>query len=76
MSETDVGRDRGEGVRGKRPPPPASPADEATAELAALAEARAFWRLAPAWVPRAGYAQPTPALLREVESGLMRRLRG
>ncbi|MFE2633863.1 hypothetical protein ACFXKF_03545 [Streptomyces scopuliridis] len=33
-----------------------------------------FWRLAPEWVPRDGYATATPALMREVEAGLMRRL--
>ncbi|MGW6769194.1 hypothetical protein ACWGBX_02070 [Streptomyces sp. NPDC055037] len=33
-----------------------------------------FWRLVPEWVPRDGYATATPALMREVEAGLMRRL--
>ena len=76
MSENGVGRDWGEGVRDDRSLPPATPAEEATAELAAFIEAGAFWRLVPAWVPRTGYAEPTPALLREVENGLRRRLGG
>ncbi|MEC4018458.1 hypothetical protein [Streptomyces sp. H27-D2] len=41
-------------------------------ELAALIDAGGFWRLAPEWVPRAGYATPTPDLLRDVEAGLRR----
>ncbi|MFJ1600956.1 hypothetical protein [Streptomyces sp. NPDC088261] len=45
-------------------------------ELAALIDAGGFWRLAPEWVPRTGYAEPTPALLRDVEAGLRRRLAG
>ncbi|WP_446039847.1 hypothetical protein [Streptomyces sp. SID1121] len=45
-------------------------------ELAALIDTGGFWRLAPEWVPRTGYAEPTPALLRDVEAGLRRRLAG
>ena len=61
MSENGVGRDWGEEARGKWPLPPASPAKDATAELAAgdldvFIEARALWRLVPEWVPRTGRA--------------------
>ncbi len=42
-------------------------------ELAALIAAEGFWRLVPDWVPRTGYAAPTPALLRAVEAGLKKR---
>lgn len=41
-------------------------------ELAALADAGAFWRLAPAWVPRE-FASPTTELMQRVERGLRRR---
>jgi hypothetical protein len=50
----------------------AAPAD-GVEELEALAHAGGFWRLAPMWVPRTGYASPTPELLRVVEAGLQRR---
>jgi hypothetical protein len=50
-----------------------APADD-VAELAALIAAGGFWRLAPEWLPRYGYAKPTPDTLRAVEAGL-RRLR-
>ncbi|MEU3917132.1 hypothetical protein [Streptomyces sp. NPDC029004] len=48
-----------------------APADD-VAELAALIEVGGFWRLAPEWVPRDGYATPTPDTLRAVEAGLRR----
>lgn len=40
--------------------------------MEALIDAGAFWRLAPEWVPRDGYATPSAALLRELEAGLRR----
>ncbi len=49
------------------------PADD-VADLAALIEAGGLWRLAPEWVPRTGYAEPTTALLRAVEAGLSTRI--
>ncbi|WP_369390818.1 hypothetical protein AB5J72_26560 [Streptomyces sp. CG1] len=52
---------------------PQPPAND-VAELEALIAAGGFWRLAPDWVPRAGYAAPTRAVLRDVEAGLRRRL--
>lgn len=33
---------------------------------------REFWRLAPTWVPRSGYAAPTGLVLRDVEAALRR----
>ncbi|WP_405398473.1 hypothetical protein [Streptomyces microflavus] len=45
-------------------------------ELAALIEAGGFWRLAPEWLPRTGYAKPSRAVLKDVEAGLKRRLAG
>lgn len=48
------------------------PTDEVD-ELAALIEAGGFWRLAPEWVPRTGYAEPTRDVLKDVEAGLRRR---
>lgn len=47
---------------------------EDAAELEALVRAGGFWRLAPSWLPRAGYTATTPAVLRDVETGLIRRL--
>ncbi|MFI9582378.1 hypothetical protein ACIHCQ_11130 [Streptomyces sp. NPDC052236] len=41
-------------------------------ELAALIEAGGFWRFVPDWVPRTGYAEPTPDILRAVEAELRR----
>ncbi|WP_330174196.1 hypothetical protein OG875_11950 [Streptomyces sp. NBC_01498] len=38
--------------------------------LHTLVEDGGFWRLAPSWVPRTGYAPPTPAVLRRVAAGL------
>ncbi|MEW2220567.1 hypothetical protein AB0939_14930 [Streptomyces sp. NPDC006990] len=49
---------------------------EAAAELTAFMEAGAFWRLVPEWVPRTGFAEPTPQLLRDVAAGLRQRSRG
>lgn len=49
------------------------PADDVAALEAHIA-AGGFWRLAPDWVPRGGYAMRTPSLLRAVENGLTRRL--
>ncbi|MBE9499165.1 hypothetical protein AN217_10460 [Streptomyces qinglanensis] len=46
---------------------------EAAAELTAFMEAGAFWRLVPEWVPRTGFAEPTPDLLRDVAAGLRQR---
>ncbi|MEV8330359.1 hypothetical protein [Streptomyces niveus] len=43
-----------------------------TAEMEALIDAGAFWRLAPEWVPRDGYATPSLAVLRALEVGLRR----
>jgi hypothetical protein len=43
-------------------------------ELTALLRAGGFWSLAPAWVPRDGYAEGTPELLRRLEAGLRRAL--
>lgn len=40
-------------------------------ELAALVAAGGYWGLAPDWVPRFGYAAPTRAVLRLVETGLL-----
>ncbi|MEU9744303.1 hypothetical protein [Streptomyces niveus] len=40
--------------------------------MQALIDAGAFWRLAPEWVPRDGYATPSLAVLRELEAGLRR----
>ncbi|WP_405675937.1 hypothetical protein OG292_12730 [Streptomyces sp. NBC_01511] len=45
---------------------------DSAAEMDALIGAGAFWRLAPEWVPRDGYATPSPAVLRELEAGLKR----
>jgi hypothetical protein len=45
-------------------------------ELAALIEAGGFWRFVPDWVPRTGYAGPTPDILTAVEAGLLRRVPG
>ncbi|TFI28684.1 hypothetical protein [Streptomyces sp. 4R-3d] len=45
---------------------------DSAAEMEALIDAGAFWRLAPEWVPRDGYAAPSPAVLRELEAGLKR----
>lgn len=45
---------------------------DSTAEMDALIDKGAFWRLAPEWVPRTGYATPSPAVLRELEAGLKR----
>ncbi|WP_327373477.1 hypothetical protein OG393_05565 [Streptomyces sp. NBC_01216] len=42
-------------------------------ELAALIQAGGFWRLAPEWVPRTGYAPPTRPVLLRVHDGLERR---
>ncbi|WP_405685828.1 hypothetical protein OG204_17125 [Streptomyces sp. NBC_01387] len=44
------------------------------AQLAALVRAGGFWRLAPAWLPRTGYAPLTQDVLREVVTGLERQL--
>lgn len=38
--------------------------------LIILVEAGGFRIVAPDWVPRSGYAKPTPDLLRAVEAGL------
>lgn len=48
--------------------------DPEAARLAALVADGGFWRLAPAWVPRTGYAPPTKDLLRDVIAGLERQL--
>lgn len=48
-----------------------NPADD-VAELAALIEVGGFWRLAPEWVPRNGYADPHTVDLRRVTAGLRR----
>ncbi|NDZ81290.1 hypothetical protein G3I19_22705 [Streptomyces sp. SID10853] len=48
--------------------------DAETVQLADLVAAGGFWRLAPAWVPRTGYAPPTKDLLRDVIAGLERQL--
>lgn len=53
-------------------PTPQNPSD--ADELAALIEAGGFWRLAPDWVPRGGYAGPSRDVLKGVEAGLQRRL--
>ncbi|MFD9868836.1 hypothetical protein ACFXI8_04275 [Streptomyces niveus] len=45
---------------------------DSAAEMQALIDAGAFWRLAPEWVPRDGYATPSLAVLRELEAGLRR----
>ncbi|MEV8406422.1 hypothetical protein AB0R12_11550 [Streptomyces niveus] len=45
---------------------------DSAAEMQALIDAGAFWRLAPEWVPRGGYATPSLAVLRELEAGLRR----
>lgn len=50
--------------------PPATVGD--VDELAALIEVGGFWRFAPDWVPRTGYAEPTPDILKAVEAGLRR----
>lgn len=42
-------------------------------ELAALIQAGGFWRLAPEWVPRSGYAEPTRPVLLRVRDGLERK---
>ncbi|WP_329382420.1 hypothetical protein [Streptomyces sp. NBC_01716] len=52
------------------------PHDGTAAEVEALAEAGAFWRLVPEWVPRDGYTTLSPAVLREVEAGLRRKAQG
>ncbi|MEV0779044.1 hypothetical protein [Streptomyces sp. NPDC050428] len=49
---------------------------DSVAEMHALIDAGAFWRLAPEWVPRDGYATPSPAVLRELEAGLKRLAQG
>lgn len=48
-----------------------APGDEVS-ELETLIERGGFWRLAPEWVPRTGYAEPTPETLRTVDAGLRR----
>ncbi|MGW4199447.1 hypothetical protein [Streptomyces sp. NPDC004726] len=48
------------------------PAEGGIDELVALLRGGGFWRLAPEWVPRGGYAAPTPEVLRAVEEGLRR----
>nr|WSZ96388.1 hypothetical protein OH820_12620 [Streptomyces sp. NBC_00857] len=55
------------------PHPAPRPAAD-TDDMAAPLTLGGFWRLAPDWVPRDGYAWPTAALLRDVEAGLRRRL--
>ncbi|MEU0524198.1 hypothetical protein [Streptomyces niveus] len=45
---------------------------DSAAEMQALIDGGAFWRLAPEWVPRDGYATPSLAVLRELEAGLRR----
>ncbi|MFH8564240.1 hypothetical protein [Streptomyces sp. NPDC017988] len=42
-------------------------------ELATLIQAGGFWRLAPEWVPRSGYAPPIRPVLLRVRDGLERR---
>ncbi|MFD8969264.1 hypothetical protein ACFV0C_30495 [Streptomyces sp. NPDC059568] len=54
-------------MAGTTAPPAATDADE----LHALIAAGGYWRLAPDWLPRVGYALPTRAVLRRVETGLM-----
>lgn len=41
-------------------------------ELVALIKAGGVWGLAPEWVPRTGYAEPTRLVLSDVEDGLRR----
>ncbi|GHE00759.1 hypothetical protein GCM10010339_17400 [Streptomyces alanosinicus] len=60
----------GQSSESSTPRPPAND----VVELEALIAAGGFWRLAPDWVPRTGYAKPTRALLRAVEDGLKRGL--
>lgn len=50
-------------------PPVRTPTSDAD-ELHSLIDAGGVWGLAPAWVPRDGYASPTPEILRAVEAGL------
>ncbi|ORT57553.1 hypothetical protein [Streptomyces sp. CB03238] len=50
-----------------------APETEDVDELAALIQAGEFWRLAPEWVPRSGYAPPTRPVLLRVRDGLERR---
>lgn len=45
---------------------------DSAVEMDALIEAGAFWRLVPEWVPRDGYANPSRAVLQELEAGLKR----
>jgi hypothetical protein len=42
-------------------------------ELAAPIQAGWFWRLAPEWVPRTGYAPPARPVLLRLRDGLARR---
>ncbi|MFJ4620310.1 hypothetical protein [Streptomyces sp. NPDC088812] len=44
-------------------------------QLTALMQAGGFWRLAPEWVPRSGYASPAWPVLLRVRDGLERRSR-
>ncbi|GBQ02733.1 hypothetical protein SSP531S_41970 [Streptomyces spongiicola] len=48
---------------------------DAVDELAALIQAGGFWRLAPEWVPRTGYASPSRPVLLRVRDGLEHRRR-
>ncbi|WP_411146999.1 hypothetical protein [Streptomyces sp. x-80] len=54
--------------------PPEPQLDSHANRLSVLIGAGAFWRLAPEWVPRTGYAMATRGVLKGVEAGLQRRL--
>lgn len=41
-------------------------------ERKALITAGGLWRMAPDWVPRGGYTDPSPTVLRAVQAGLRR----
>lgn len=41
-------------------------------QLESLIEAGGLWRLAPDWLPRDGYAEPTRPVMSRVEAGLRR----
>lgn len=53
---------------------PTTSTPDDVAELAALIEVGGFWRTAPEWVPRTGYADPHTVDLRRVQAALRRKL--
>ncbi|WP_318319425.1 hypothetical protein [Streptomyces sp. ADMS] len=51
---------------------PTTSTPDDVAELAELIRVGGFWRLAPTWVPRDGYADPHTVDLRRMKTGLRR----